>query len=86
MLTEFARDLRAHLTPHGEGWLVLSDLAELLGLRPADHIPRLLDDSGLYVLGKLTTRPRHPRATDRDDPLAAARTAETTTLWRLRAR
>ncbi|MFE5474512.1 methyltransferase [Nocardia sp. NPDC056541] len=86
MLTEFARDLRAHLTPHGEGWLVLSDLAELLGLRPPDHIPRLLDDAGLSVLGKLTTRPRHPRATDRDDPLAAARTAETTTLWRLRTR
>ncbi|WP_446222735.1 methyltransferase [Nocardia sp. IBHARD005] len=86
MLTEFARDLRAHLTPHGEGWLVLSDLAELLGLRPADYIPRLLDEAGLHVLGKLTTRARHPRATDRDDPLAAARTAETTTLWRLRAR
>ncbi|MFD4461772.1 methyltransferase [Nocardia sp. NPDC058480] len=86
MLTEFARDLRAHLTPHGEGWLVLSDLAELLGLRSVDLIPRLLDDAGLRVLDKLTTRPRHPRASDRDDPLAAARSAETTTLWRLRTR
>ncbi|TCJ95406.1 methyltransferase [Nocardia alba] len=85
MLTEFARDLRAHLTPDGEGWLVLSDLAELLGLRPVGYLPRLFDDAGLRVLDTLTTRPRHPRATDRDDPLAAARTAETTTLWRLRA-
>lgn len=86
MLTHFAHGLRAHLTPHGEGWLVLSDLAELLGLRPAEHIPRLLDAAGLHVMGRLTTRPRHPRAADRDDPLAAARTAETTSLWRLRAR
>ncbi|APE34464.1 methylase [Nocardia mangyaensis] len=86
MLTEFAHGLRDHLTPHGEGWLVLSDLAERLGLRPAEHIPRLLDDAGLHVLGRLTTRPRHPRAADHADPLAAARTAETTTLWRLRAR
>ncbi|MCA2210845.1 methyltransferase [Nocardia rosealba] len=86
MLREFAHGLRAHLTPHGEGWLVLSDLAELLGLRPPEEIARLLDDAGLHVMGKLTTRPRHPRASDRDDPLAAARTAETTTLWRLRAR
>ncbi|MGS2804818.1 methyltransferase [Nocardia sp. MW-W600-9] len=86
MLTDFAHGLRAHLTSRGEGWLVLSDLAELLGLRSADHIPRLLDDAGLQVLARLTTRPRHPRASDRDDPLAAARTAETTSLWRLRAR
>ncbi|MGY0499814.1 methyltransferase [Nocardia sp. FBN12] len=84
MLTEFIRDLGAHLTPGGEGWLVLSDLAELLGMRPADHIPNLVDKAGLRVVDTLTTRPRHPRATDRDDPLAAARTAETTTLWRLR--
>lgn len=86
MLTEFVRDLRAHLTPGGEGWLVLSDLAELLGMRPAGHIPNLVDEAGLQVVDTLTTRPRHPRATDRDDPLAAARTAETTTLWRLRLR
>ncbi|MFC6012169.1 methyltransferase [Nocardia lasii] len=86
MLTEFIADLRAHLTPDGEGWLVLSDLAELLGLRSPAHIPTLLDRAGLTVHDTLTTRPRHPRATDRDDPLAAARTAETTTLWRLRAR
>ncbi|MFD5179178.1 methyltransferase [Nocardia sp. NPDC058379] len=86
MLTDFAHGLRAHLTPRGEGWLVLSDLAELLGLRSAEHVPRLLDEAGLRVLARLTTRPRHPRAADRDDPLAAARTAETTSLWRLRAR
>ncbi|MFC4373879.1 methyltransferase [Nocardia halotolerans] len=86
MLTDFVHGLRAHLMPRGEAWLVLSDLAELLGLRAADYIPRLLDDAGLSVMGKLTTRPRHPRATDRDDPLAVARTAETTSLWRLRPR
>jgi hypothetical protein len=29
-------------------------------------------------------RPTHPKASDPDDPLAAARTREVTSLWRLR--
>ena len=41
---------------------------------------------GLKVLGKSTTRPRHPKAADPSDPLAPARAKEITTLWRLGAR
>src|SRR5690606_33527546 len=33
MLRGFLQGLRDHLRPEGQGWLILSDLAELLGLR-----------------------------------------------------
>jgi hypothetical protein len=35
MLRNFLAGLTAHLEPGGEGWLILSDLAERLGLRTA---------------------------------------------------
>ena len=34
MLRGFLAGLTEHLTPRGEGWLILSDLGEHLGLRP----------------------------------------------------
>ncbi|TMR39714.1 class I SAM-dependent methyltransferase [Actinomadura geliboluensis] len=84
MLRGFLTGLAGHLEPGGEGWLILSDLAEHLGLRTRDDLRALFDASGLEVAGKLDTRPVHPRAADPDDPLHAARAAETTSLWRLR--
>ncbi|GAA4238941.1 class I SAM-dependent methyltransferase [Actinomadura meridiana] len=83
MLRGFLNGLGEHLEPDGEGWLILSDLAEHLGLRERDEVPTLIESSGLQVVGRLSAKPRHPRATDPDDPLHAARAAETTTLWRL---
>ncbi len=38
MLRGFLAGLAAHLTPGGEGWLILSDLAEHLGLRTRDEL------------------------------------------------
>ncbi|MBO0850739.1 MAG: class I SAM-dependent methyltransferase, partial [Pseudonocardia sp.] len=87
MLRGFLGGLGAHLSPSGEGWLVLSDLAELLGLRSRDELTAMIDAAGLRVVDRTSTRPRHPRATDRgdiDDPLRDARAAEVTSLWRLR--
>jgi methylase of polypeptide subunit release factors len=84
MLRGFLGGLADHLEPGGEGWLILSDLAEHLGLRTRDDLHALFASSGLEVAGKLDTRPVHPRAADPDDPLHAARAAETTSLWRLR--
>ncbi|MCD9878331.1 methyltransferase [Streptomyces guryensis] len=86
MLHGFLSGLAAHLEPGGEGWLVLSDLAERLGLRTRDELPDALHAAGLRVLGRLDTRPRHPRASDSGDPLHAARAAEVTSLWRLAVR
>jgi methylase of polypeptide subunit release factors len=86
MLRGFLDGLGAHLSPSGEGWLVLSDLAELLGLRPRAELTAMIDAAGLRVVDRTGTRPRHPRATDRADadPLRAARAAEVISLWRLR--
>jgi methylase of polypeptide subunit release factors len=83
MLRGFLAGLKDHLTPHGEGWLILSDLAEHLGLRTRDELLALIDTAGLRVLGRLDVRPQHPRAADPADPLHAARAAELTSLWRL---
>jgi len=84
MLRGFLAGLGEHLAPGGEGWLVLSDLAERLGLRPRGELQQLIDRAGLEIVGRLATPARHPRARDAHDPLHAARSQEVTTLWRLR--
>lgn len=86
MLRGFLAGLADHLEPGGEGWLILSDFAEHLGLRPPGALQALFDGAGLKVIDRLDIRPRHPRAADADDPLHAARAAELTSLWRLAAR
>ncbi|MCP9207462.1 methyltransferase [Streptomyces sp. NEAU-Y11] len=83
MLHGFLDGLAAHLTPGGEGWLILSDLAEHLGLRSRAELLAAIEGAGLTVRARHDTRPVHPRATAPDDPLHAARAAEVTSLWRL---
>jgi methylase of polypeptide subunit release factors len=83
MLRGFLANLKNHLEPGGEGWLILSDLAEHLGLRSRSELLDLIDAAGLRVLGRRDARPSHPRAADATDPLHAARAAEVTSLWRL---
>jgi methylase of polypeptide subunit release factors len=85
MLRGFLAGLAAHLAPGGEGWLILSDLAEHLGLRPRDELMGWIADAGLKVVDRHDVRPIHPRAADATDPLHAARAAEVTSLWRLAA-
>jgi len=86
MLRGFLNGLAAHLTPGGQGWLILSDFAEHLGLRSREELLGWIDTAGLKVLGHSDIRPRHPKAADADDPLFAARKAEVTSLWRLAAK
>lgn len=85
MLKGFLQGLAAHLTPGGEGWLILSDLAEHLGLRRRDELLGWIVAGGLKVLEKRDILPRHPKARDENDPLYRARKAEVTSLWRLAA-
>ena len=85
MLRGFLAGLAAHLAPGGEGWLLLSDLAEHLGLRSRDELLGWIAAAGLQVLGRIDTRPRHRKVADTSDPLHAARAAELTSLWRLGA-
>jgi SAM-dependent methyltransferase len=71
------------LAAGGEAWIVLSDLAELLGLRPAGHLEALAARAGLRVAGVREARPTHARASDPGDPLHAFRAREVTRLHRL---
>jgi SAM-dependent methyltransferase len=86
MLRGFLRALPEHLDPGGEGWLILSDLAEHLGLRTRAQLLEEFEAAGLRVMGRNDVRPRHPRAAAKTDPLHIARAAEITSLWRLAAR
>jgi len=83
MLMGFIAGLADHLEAGGEGWLILSDLAEHLGLRTRTELLAAIEAGGLKVSGRMDARPSHPRAGDSSDPLHAARAAEITSLWRL---
>ena len=83
MLAGLLTGLAAHLAPGGEAWLILSDLAEHLGLRNRDDLLAAIEQAGLRVAGRVDTLPHHPKANDRRDRLHLARAAEVTSLWRL---
>ncbi|HET8724172.1 MAG TPA: methyltransferase [Anaeromyxobacteraceae bacterium] len=84
-LSRFLDGLPAHLAPGGECLLVLSDLAERLGLRSAGRLEESFARAGLVRVEARSTPAAHPRAHDPDDPLHAARAGEVTTLHVLRA-
>ena len=85
MLRGFLQGLAAHLLPGGEGWLILSDLAEHLKLRTREQLLGWIEAAGLKVLARDDVRPQHGKSQDKEDPLHAARSAEVTSLWRLAA-
>lgn len=86
MLRGFLNGLAAHLEPGGQGWLLLSDLSEYLGLRSRAQLLKFFEDAKLEVVGRTDVRPTHHHAADPLDPLHGARAAEVTSLWRLAAR
>lgn len=83
MLKGFLSGLKAHLSDAGEGWLILSDFAEHLGLRTREELQGWIDAAGLKVIDKIDTKASHQKTLDASDPLHAARKAEVTSLWRL---
>jgi methylase of polypeptide subunit release factors len=86
MLRGFLNGLAEHLEPGGEGWLILSDLAEHLALRSRAELLAAIESAGLKVFGKIDVRPQHPKVSDQTDLLHSARAAELTSLWRLAVR
>jgi methylase of polypeptide subunit release factors len=86
MLRGFLNGLAEHLEPNGEGWLILSDFAEHLGLRTRDELLAMIDAAGLKVSGKTDIKPHHPKVEDTTDPLHVARAAEVTSLWIVKAK
>ena len=85
MLLGFLNGVAAHLAPHGEAWLILSDFAEHLGLRSRAELLAAIQAGGLKVLGRMDAKPVHAKALDSTNPLAEARGLEVTSLWRLGA-
>ena len=84
VLERLVLGLPEHLGPAGEAWIVISDLAELLGLRPPGHLAALAASAGLRVADVREARPAHPRAREAEDPLRTFRAREVTRLHRLR--
>lgn len=83
MLKGFLNGLKSHLNDNGEGWLILSDFAEHLGLRTREELQSWIAAAGLKVIDKIDTKATHQKTLDASDPLHAARKAEVTSLWRL---
>lgn len=83
MLKGFLGNLKDHLLPNGEGWLILSDIAEHLGLRTRETLLDWIEQAGLTVLGRADTKPTHHKVFDKTDALHVARSKEVTSLWRL---
>lgn len=84
MLKDFLSSVKVHLNVDGEAWLILSDLAELLGLRSKEELQKWITDAGLSVIEKIDITPRHAKSADQSDPLYAARSKEITSLYRLK--
>lgn len=83
MLRRFLAEAANRLTPSGEAWLILSDIAEHLELRSREDLLGWIAAGGLVVTGRLDTRPRHPKSRNNTDALHKARAREITSLWRL---
>ncbi len=83
-LSAFLAGLHEHLAPDGEAWLVLSDLAERLGLREPGALEAAFAGAGLRRVEIRSAPATHPRAKDPDDPLHEARAGEVTSLHVLR--
>jgi hypothetical protein len=84
MLKGFLNGVRAHLNDDGEAWLVMSDLAEHLGLRTNEELQKWIAEAGLSVIEKHDIKPKHAKSADQSDPLYAARSKEVTSLYRLK--
>lgn len=84
MLKGFLNGVKTHLNEDGESWLILSDLAEHLGLRTPEELQKWIADAGLTVVEKLDIAPKHAKSSDQSDPLYAARVKEITSLYRLK--
>ena len=67
----------------GEGWLIMSDLAEHLGLRAPGELAAMIAGAGLRVLSRMDAAPSPKGVRDSADPLHFARKREVVSLWRL---
>lgn len=84
MLKGFLMGVGEHLNPGGQAWLIISDLAERLGLRAEGELLSWIEAAGLVVSARHDTRPVHRKVQESNDPLNKARRTEVTSLWVLK--
>lgn len=84
MLRGFLNGAAVHLNADGETWLIMSNLAELIGLRKPTELQEWITHANLSVVEKLDTSPQHSKSKDQSDPLYEARANEVTSLYRLK--
>jgi len=84
MLRMFLAGAAQHLSPNGEVWLILSDIAEYLELRNRQELLDWITAGSLTVIDRLDTQPKHPKTRNQTDALHKARSKEMTSLWRLK--
>ena len=83
MLRAFLDGAKSRLNEHGEAWLIMSNLAEHIGLRGEHDLRDWITAAGLNTAETIETHPQHRKAKNQSDPLHAARSKEVTTLFRL---
>ncbi len=81
MLLALLSQAQHHLNENGEFWLILSNLAELLGLRESDDLNKMFNQFNWTIRDQLQTQATHLKSKDLADPLASARTKEITSLY-----
>ncbi len=86
MLKSVLDQARNHLKLLGEVWILISDLAEHLGLRDPDQLEKWFAEFNYEIVGRESVHPTHLKSQDQEDPLFFARSKEVTSLWRLRQR
>ncbi len=84
MLKGFLSGVANHLNSDGQAWLIISDLAERLGLRAEGELLGWIEAAGLLLAARYDTRPKHKKAQESMDPLSQARREEVTSLWVLK--
>lgn len=70
-----------YLRPRGQLWLIISDLAEHLGLRETGALNQWFTQYGWQIVQTHSTQATHAKARNANDPLAFARNQETTFLF-----
>ncbi|MDG1893871.1 MAG: class I SAM-dependent methyltransferase [Fuerstiella sp.] len=85
MLKGFLNGAKSRLNANGEAWLIMSNLAEHIGLRSPDDLQDWIRQAGLSVIEKRDTSPQHAKSSEQSDPLFEARSREVTSLYRLRS-
>jgi len=86
VLKAFLREAPRRLDDGGVIWLLISDFAELLGLRKPGELETYFEAAGLRVLDRLEAPASHPKALNKSsktDLLLRLRKQEKVSLWRL---